>query len=230
MNKQQNQLGSAHLVVIILLSVALLGSLGFLFYQNFVLSKTNDSAPVVFDKKTKETAKIVAASDVALTEIASDATNDTKFAIKYPKTWTLAHEIAPASDIIGAGDKNTITSPDKTTVVELNVFSSSGRGVLCYDNENAKVTINDKGDISGYPSAGFINYSESTNGDYIGAYDINTVKNNQGCKVYQESRHLLGYTNNTLVTLGATFVGEVDTSSDNYKIAKRIIQSLYKKD
>lgn len=229
MKSEQSQDGSAHLVIIIVLAIALIGSLGFVLYRNLqeerVTGKDIDPTKVVGPIKTE------VASEVALTEVASDTTNDTKFAIKYPKTWTLAHEITPGSDIVGAGDKNTITSPDKAAVVELNVFSSSGRALLCSGNNvNAKVVINDKGDIPGYPSAGFVDYGESTNGDYIGAYDINAIKDNQGCNAYQESRYLLGYANDTLVTLGATFTSKVDMSSDNYKIAKRIIQSLYKKD
>jgi len=46
MNKNKFQSGSAHLIIIVILSLALIGSLGFLYYQNFVqkddISKTDD--------------------------------------------------------------------------------------------------------------------------------------------------------------------------------------------
>ncbi len=43
MNKKQSQKGSSHLILIIVLMVALLGALGYIFWQNFMQSKTNTS-------------------------------------------------------------------------------------------------------------------------------------------------------------------------------------------
>jgi len=40
MNKKQSQSGSAHLIIIIVLAVALLGSLGYVFYLNFMQPKS----------------------------------------------------------------------------------------------------------------------------------------------------------------------------------------------
>lgn len=40
MNKQNNQSGSAHIpIIVIILTIALLGALGFVYYQNFILKK-----------------------------------------------------------------------------------------------------------------------------------------------------------------------------------------------
>ena len=49
MNKQKSQSGFAHLVIIIILAVALVGTLGFVFYQNVIqkkdtVSKTDESS------------------------------------------------------------------------------------------------------------------------------------------------------------------------------------------
>jgi len=55
-NKKQSQSGSAHLVVIIVLVAALIGALGFVFYQNFMVAKTETPAPtpvVVADSEAK---------------------------------------------------------------------------------------------------------------------------------------------------------------------------------
>lgn len=50
MNKKQYQQGSIHLVIILVLVVALLGALGFVFYQNFMVAKTGTATPVVVDE------------------------------------------------------------------------------------------------------------------------------------------------------------------------------------
>jgi len=45
--KKQSQSGSAHLIIIILLAIALIGTLGFVYYQNFIQKK--DSVVVTDD-------------------------------------------------------------------------------------------------------------------------------------------------------------------------------------
>lgn len=41
MNTRRDQSGSVHLIIIAILSLALIGTLGFVFYQNFIQNKTN---------------------------------------------------------------------------------------------------------------------------------------------------------------------------------------------
>ena len=43
MNKQKSQSGSAHLVVIIIIVLAIVGTLGYVYYQNFLQKKTTSS-------------------------------------------------------------------------------------------------------------------------------------------------------------------------------------------
>lgn len=43
MNKKQSQSGSAHFIVIFILVIALLGALGFVFWQNFIQTKTTEN-------------------------------------------------------------------------------------------------------------------------------------------------------------------------------------------
>ena len=42
MNKKQSQSGSAHLIIIMILCVALIGALGFVYWQNFMQPKVSD--------------------------------------------------------------------------------------------------------------------------------------------------------------------------------------------
>ena len=55
MNKKQPQSGFAHLVVIVIISVSLLGALGFVFYQNFIQKDSVSNANIEQngDVKTK---------------------------------------------------------------------------------------------------------------------------------------------------------------------------------
>ena len=62
MNKKQS--GSAHLVIIVILSLALLGTLGFVYYQNFIqnkdtVSKTDTDKDKTTEKSTDNTTKTV---------------------------------------------------------------------------------------------------------------------------------------------------------------------------
>ena len=55
MNKDKTQSGSAHLIIILILGLALLGSLGFVFYQNFIQNK--DSLSNTETEKTNDESK-----------------------------------------------------------------------------------------------------------------------------------------------------------------------------
>lgn len=237
MNKNKSQLGSIHLAITIVLLVALLGALGFVFYQNFVLSKTSNPTPAVANSKTDDASKAVVSSEVALTEVASDTTG-TGLSFKYPKTWTLSHETTPAGEVQGAHDSNIITSTDGKTTVILNIDRPSGLGVPCGGDQSTSVKVIDTGKINNYPSTGFIQYSEPNSGTFVGAYKLDVVQSKTDCMNYEKSQYILGYGHPAndpmgsvpIVKFQAKFTGNIDMNSDNYKIAKRIIQSLYKKD
>lgn len=50
MNTTKKQTGSVHLIVIILLSVALIGTLGVVYYQNFIMDTDKDETSLVTDE------------------------------------------------------------------------------------------------------------------------------------------------------------------------------------
>lgn len=60
MNKKQSQSGSAHFIVIFILVIALLGALGFVFWQNFIQTKTtNNNTASTSTSSTKTTDVVV---------------------------------------------------------------------------------------------------------------------------------------------------------------------------
>jgi len=52
---KKTQVGSAHLIVVLVLVLALIGSLGFIFWQNFMQQKTNDDKAVVVTPEVSKT-------------------------------------------------------------------------------------------------------------------------------------------------------------------------------
>lgn len=82
----QTQAGSAHVVIVIILVVALTGALGFIFWQNFMKTETDTSEPVATTEieESSETDKYV---DWGTYESARDG-----YSIKYPKDWIVIKE------------------------------------------------------------------------------------------------------------------------------------------
>jgi flagellar basal body-associated protein FliL len=71
-----HQRGSAHIIVIMILIIALFAALGVVFYQNFIVKKTDtsqSSQPVVSSMDTLKTARV--------------AFNSSIYALDYPKDW-----------------------------------------------------------------------------------------------------------------------------------------------
>lgn len=68
MNKTKSQSGSVHLIIIAILSIALIGTLGFVFYQNFIQNK--DSTTKTNEVKTTTKTETTAATKTAAPTIA----------------------------------------------------------------------------------------------------------------------------------------------------------------
>ena len=92
-NKQKSQSGFAHLVLVIILIVALLGTLGFVYWQNYMQPKVSDTSqktPVV----KKDNSEVI---PIAKTPAVVDPMADWKtytnakygFSFKYPADWTV---------------------------------------------------------------------------------------------------------------------------------------------
>jgi hypothetical protein len=110
-NKKQSQSGFAHLAIIIVLVVALLGSLGFVFWQNFMQPKPVDNTPTpaVIDNK-----KVV--SEATIIEPAVVVDSFLKSFLSYMGSSDLGNtdaSFAAKSSALTDSYKNSITSPNQ---------------------------------------------------------------------------------------------------------------------
>lgn len=118
----KNQKGSTLVVAVILLTVAVLGLLSFVFWQNFL-------APKDTQVSTTSPTSQLAQSDLSETKVIdySGAT----FSFSYPKSWTIAEKNST---------DGTLTSPDKSIYYDYSVLSLGGIGGTCGDSENDTLT------------------------------------------------------------------------------------------
>lgn len=120
MKNRFGQTGSAHLLVIVLVVVLLIGFLGFVFYQNFV------NKPIV----EQQNAEGQAVPSLKTTRfVYGDAT----YALDYPAGWSEA-ALDPNSDVRDM----TITNSDRSVEVVLNV-SAGGLEGMCDTADGLKV-------------------------------------------------------------------------------------------
>ena len=254
MEDKQSQTGSAHAIIIILLVIALLGGLGFVFWQNFAKSKSETKQTktaqnsVTANKSSGSSAKI---NEVKLTEIAADHVASTNLAIKYPSSWIMTHEQAsPVSDgdITVVGENYNISSPNKEIVVKLGLTNGGVGGTCDKTNGDGLLQINPE-EIPNYPNTRFVSYYGA---DYYFAGIQSNDEKNKSIKV-GDSVCDLGLTGvitpiksnlyenvNLLLSIEFPTIGHNGKSSvekfkqslttEDYKIAKRIIESLYVKD
>lgn len=91
MNKQKSKSGSAHLIIIIVLVIVLLGALGFVYWSNFVQTKTSKVATV------NTTVDPTAGWSTYNGVISTGST----FSIKYPNGWTLEDDTSKEASTAG---------------------------------------------------------------------------------------------------------------------------------
>jgi hypothetical protein len=94
MKSRQNQSGSAHVVIIVILILALLGTLGFVFWQNFIQKK--DTAPTTTTTSAPSTAPATATTTAPKTTATSLAISSYSVEVPYDST-TDTYTLAPAT-------------------------------------------------------------------------------------------------------------------------------------
>jgi hypothetical protein len=119
-NNRVNQQGSAHVLIVIILVVALLGALGVVFYQNFI---AKPMGTIVQDNQAETPGM----------ETARFAFDNAIYALDYPDGWSenIDGTLATQSDMA-------LLSPDQTVQVKVSV-SSGGIGGTCDANDGLKV-------------------------------------------------------------------------------------------
>lgn len=118
MKSQNLQKGSAHLIIIIVLAVVVLGLLGFVFWQNFV--NTDDS-------NQSQTAQDESSTNPDLPE--TYTSEFARFTIKHPSDWTLIKKVVNDEDPVFSSEGSSLTSPSGT-VLTLRA-DNGGRGGTC---------------------------------------------------------------------------------------------------
>lgn len=245
MNKQKSQQGSAHLILIIALVVALLGVVGYIFFDKVL------NTAIIKNDIPNET------SSVILNEVASDQTIGTDVAVRYPEAWSIKHESSGPNEYRRYDDKSTITSPDGEIEVVLYVFQPTGFQ-SCVENPKVTKQDLDEGNINSNDSLGYRAHTEGIlfpDGEthynyYFGAFELAKI-NRTDCSDYENGKYLMnlhGTDSYTDVILYMRFpkieeeftsinkgyiISNIDElkqiiKTDNYKIAKQIIQSLHK--
>lgn len=249
MKNNNTQTGSIHLIITVVLVIALLGSLGFVFWQN-VIQKKSDT---VSKQQTPDTNKPITNStptpptEVALTEIATDKLAGTNLAIKYPNNWQVSHDSFGPKDAV-VYERYDISNPDKTIIVHFWV-SNGGFGGTCEKIDGDEIQYINKKSLSAFPNAEYIEYYFS-NGYFAGIHQND--RSTDSAKIGDSACNLglsgslmpiknTGNVENMALHLEMEFpeVGHNGVSSverfketiktDDFKTAKRIVESLYVK-
>jgi len=105
MKHRQSETGSAHVIVIVLLIVALLGTLGFVFYQNFIAKKQ--------DAPTKQTT-VVQTDTTATSQVAF---NSAIYEMDHPKTWKMSDDTTMKS--LGADTASILSLENEAKTVRV---------------------------------------------------------------------------------------------------------------
>ena len=249
-----NKSGFAHLMVVTaILAIAVIGLLGFVFWQNFMQTKTTtDTKNNSTHSSTSLTPTVTDPKLVALTELAYDQSEVSGLAFKYPKGWTLVHKnaVAGTNQSVSLPDSNALTSPDGAITINLEV-GLEGIGGTCGPSDTTyKLTSFEYQQLSALPQyslniftahsseTGYVfdqymvqitNYSQNFQTLKVGdspcnAYSI-AFQSPNGLATWFELKfnNIEDSTPNTMDSINAAM------KTDNFAIAKRIMLSLYKK-
>lgn len=228
MSKLKNQSGSAHIIVVIILVVALMGALGFVFYQNFI-QKTNTTETATVDDEVKSDSNNVA--NGTTTVYKTYTMDEYGASFEYPDTWSVVKsEISPTSFVV----KNTASGD-----VLASYKSVSGIGGACREMVTYKVIDVEQINITTInPVAFSFTVAPNETGNmYDSRYGVSQTYTRLGdgevCPNTFYYYFLLGSSDNPT---GASFAGskqfasiaeaEAYMNSDEYKEIKKMILSL----
>jgi len=145
MRKQNNQSGSAHLIIIIVLVVALLGALGTVFLYNFEKSKKANDTSAADTSNGLNTATM---SDLY------------KLQFKYPITWKAQHTKSnlPKTSDVSSLDQYVLLSPDKKYTLNIELIARGQFGGACDSGHTSSLFAYTTSAIAGWSDKSFAGY------------------------------------------------------------------------
>ncbi len=201
------------------------------------------------DNNSSNTTDNVASQTQLTKKIASDQTRGSGLAVKYPDNWVLVHTIDASGSSLPI-DVSTIISPDGKVTVTLEVGLNGIGGACDPDNTNDLLAFIDSASIPNYSDYSFVSSVMHSVLGGVYHYQVGTaMSNNISSLVVGGSGCGLGLGviptangNGPTASLSVKFndiqndqsttLNDFKTAitTDDYMIAKQIVQSLYKKD
>ena len=171
-----SQQGSAHVIIIVVLVLGLLGALGYIFWQNFINS--SDSKKQTDTTSLKSTIK--EAAKPKLKQASIDPTFGTSLSFEYPETWTMSRStngpFPPNPEVEPTSESFIVTSPNNEIEVRYYINANAGFGYVCEDETSPIVTKLKFESIPGYAGASAVEYiSKDKNLYTLNTYIQNTA-------------------------------------------------------
>lgn len=229
MKKYKSQSGFAHLAILtIAITVALVGALGYIYWQNFLQSKKQ----VVADSKNSSSVQI-------LSKEISETASGENLTLNYPTSWTTTNTTLPDATQV---DIN-IVSPDNAVTVSMSTHMD-GVGGTCGDEPNYLIKQATAYRLKDYPGFGLhaVIVHDDTNGYHYAARvseDRSSTKIlagesacNIGIGVFMTADGAPAQVSITFNTIDSASKPSLESiqkamATENFKTAIQIVQSLH---
>lgn len=145
---RKTEKGSAHIIIISVFSVALIGALGFVFWQNFIQPKPSNES-TVSTKTTNKKPDDKSGPEATTTPITQDSTLNTFtgghgvnwLSFNYPKDWTIDTDVEISGTGPGVGPGIIIKSPEFKIVDHGQDMGPSGNFILISSTKHWNASI-----------------------------------------------------------------------------------------
>lgn len=164
--------GEAHTVIIIVLVVALLGALGYIFYANFIAKKADTGKQDASDSKVAETPK----QETPKEELTTVTLNDIfkpGLAYAYPKSWSERRASSgevPITENGTTSQSSIVTTADKTIDITIEMMVGGGIGGYCNPDEEKNLdwfAYEKSKNLSGFAYVEYIYQDQYQNNQWV---------------------------------------------------------------
>lgn len=224
-NKNILQKGNAHVVIIIILVIALIGSLGFVFWQN-VMQKDTETKPDTQSNTQKDTSN--------QTSYKTYQTDKHPVSFTYPDSWTIKNE--RADDQYGFSRSVDVVTDANDTIS----FSTGGQGLggACGGNPPTRSTVDVTATTLTTPKPTTLSYTltAAADGSYDATYGLTDTYTEIGDQKTCDNTFYYVFDSGSSTYMLVSFSGKKHfanlddakkfTSSDEYSAIKKMILSL----